>query len=143
MGADEIRDGTRIGRLLSSEVHGHERGALGRLRVVDADGDVDATEAGAFAFAIAVGDGEDGAPDGSAGGERRIAEAYVHPDRLRVEFLVEAKTAVEAGEAAGLRTRPKAVEPPRTLVFAERGADAKAGLRVVRDVAEAILDDAG
>ena len=143
MGTDEIRDGARIGRLLSSEIHGHERGALGRLRVVDADADVDATEAGAFAFAIAVGDGADGAPDGSAGGERRIAEAYVHPDRLRVEFLVEVKTAVEAGEAAGLRTRPKAVEPPRTLVFIERAADAKAGLRVVRDVAEAILDHAG
>lgn len=143
MGTDEIRDGTRIGRLLSSEVHGHERGALGRLRVVDADPDVDATEAGAFAFAVAVDDGAVGDAGDSDGGERRIAEAYVHPDRLRVEFPVEAKTAAEAGAAAGLRTRPKAVEPPRTLVFLERGADAKAGLRVVRDVAEAVLDDAG
>jgi hypothetical protein len=153
--SDEITDGTRIGRLFSSEVHGHERGVLGRLRIVDADPDAEATEGGALAFAIAVGrdrneDGDgstnvddgDGNDDAVASG-KRIAEAYVHPDRLRIEFLREARTAAEAGRAAGLRTRPKAVEPPRTLVFVERAADAKAALRVVRDVAEAVLEDGG
>lgn len=153
MVSDEITDGTRIGRLFSSEVHGHERGVLGRLRIVDADPDAEATEGGALAFAIAVGrdrneDGDgstnvddgDGNDDAVASG-KRIAEAYVHPDRLRIEFLREARTAAEAGRAAGLRTRPKAVEPPRTLVFVERAADAKTALRVVRDVAEAVLED--
>lgn len=143
MVSDEVTDGTRIGRLFSSEIHGHERGALGRLGIVDADPDAEATEGGALAFAVAVDDGEDGDAGDSAGGERRIAEAYVHPDRLRVEFLRGARTAAEAGRAAGLRTRPKAVEPPRTLVFVERAADAKAALRVVRDVAEAVLEDGG
>lgn len=151
MVSDEVTDGTRIGRLFSSEVHGHERGALGRLRIVDADPDAEATEGGALAFAVAVdGDGDgstdvvdgDGNDDAAASG-KRIAEAYVHPDRLRVEFLRGARTAAEAGRAAGLRTRPKAVEPPRTLVFVERAADAKAALRVVRDVAEAVLEDGG
>lgn len=152
MVSDEVTDGTRIGRLFSSEVHGHERGALGRLRIVDADPDAEATEGGALAFAVAVDDGDgdgstniddgDGNDDAAASG-KRIAEAYVHPDRLRVEFLRGARTAAEAGRAAGLRTRPKAVEPPRTLVFVERAADAKAALRVVRDVAEAVLEDGG
>lgn len=142
MVTDEIVDGTRIGRLLSSEIHGHEHGTLGRLRIVDADPDVEATEGGAFAFAIAVdnGGGAD-AGDAATPGER-IAEAYVHPDRLRVAFLA-GETAAEAGRDAGLRTRPKAVEPPRTLVFVERGADAKAALRVVRRVAEAVSEDGG
>jgi hypothetical protein len=149
--SDEITDGTRIGRLFSSEVHGHNRGALGRLRIVDADPDAEATEGGALAFAVAVdGDGDgstnvddgDGNADAAASG-KRIAEAYVHPDRLRMEFLREARTAAEAGRAAGLRTRPKAVEPPRTLVFVERAADAKTALRVVRDVAEAVPEDGG
>lgn len=157
MVSDEITDGTRIGRLFSSEVHGHERGVLGRLRIVDADPDAEATEGGALAFAIAVGRDRDRDRDGGGDGRtnvddgdgnddavasgKRIAEAYVHPDRLRIEFLREARTAAEAGRAAGLRTRPKAVEPPRTLVFVERAADAKTALRVVRDVAEAVLED--
>jgi hypothetical protein len=146
--SDEVTDGTRIGRLFSSEVHGHERGALGRLRIVDADPDAEAIEGGALAFAVAVdGDGSTNVDDGdgndAAASGKRIAEAYVHPDRLRVEFLRGARPAAETGRAAGLRTRPKAVEPPRTLVFVERAADAKAALRVVRDVAEAVLEDGG
>jgi hypothetical protein len=41
-------------------------------------------------------------------------------------------------ENEGLRVRPKAVEPPRTLVFLESGAEVKGALRVVRAVAEGI-----
>ena len=51
----ELTDGERIARLLSSEVHGHERGALGRLAVVDATADVEPTEAGVFAYAVEIG----------------------------------------------------------------------------------------
>ena len=75
---EELTDGERIARLLSSEVHGHERGALGRLSVVDAADDVDPTEAGTFAYAV-------------ADGERRLAEVYAHPDRAHVEFLTAAR----------------------------------------------------
>lgn len=131
MVVDRITDGKRIGQLLASEIHGHERGGLGDLNIADADRDVDPTEAGAFAFAIE-----------SSGGER-IAEAYVHPDRLRVEFSNAVETAAEAGTQAGLRVRPKAVEPPRTLVFVESGAEVKAMLRVVRAVADERLQNGG
>lgn len=131
MVTDELTDGTRIGQLFSSEIHGHERGVLAALRVVDADRAVDPSEAGAFAFAVENGHGD------------RVAEAYVHPDRLRIEFLVVSATAAEAGREAGLRTRPKAVDPPRTLVFVERGADVKAALGVLRAVAEKRLDETG
>jgi len=158
MSGDTLTDGKRIGQLLSSEIHGHERGVVGRLAVVDADADIEPTEGGSFAFAIAVddsgsettGDGEGDSESGTAGGKSentarndgRIAEAYVHPDRLRVEFLAGADVAAEVGKEGGLRTRPKAVDPPRTIVFVESGAEVKPALRVVRAVAEERRDDA-
>jgi hypothetical protein len=134
---DELTDGKRIGQLLSSEIHGYERGALGRLSVVDADTDVEPTEAGAFAYAIEY-EGGEGAEDDD-GDPLRIAEVYVHPDRAHVEFRVGVETAAEKGNREGLRIRPKAVDPPRTLVFVENGAEVKAALRVVRAVAETDL----
>ena len=126
---DELDDGDRIARLLSSEIHGHERGALGRLAVVDAAESVDPTEAGAYAFAV----GDD---------DRRVAEVAVHPDRCHVEFRSAVETAADAGQRQGLRVRPKATEPPRALVFVESGAEVKPALRVLRAVGQA-LDDAG
>jgi hypothetical protein len=134
---DELTDGKRIGQLLSSEIHGHERGALGRLSVVDADTEVEPTEAGAFAYAIEYENG-----DGTADGEpTRIAEVYVHPDRAHVELLQGVDTAAETGDAEGLRVRPKAVDPPRTLVFVENGAEVKGTLRVIRTVTETLDAD--
>lgn len=123
---DELADGERIARLLSSEVHGHERGVLGRLSVVDAAEDVEPTEAGAFAYAV------------EADGAGRAAEVYVHPDRCHVEFHEAVQTAAEAGQRQGLRVRPKAVEPPLMLVFVENGAEVKLALRVVRAVGETL-----
>lgn len=133
MVTDELTDGTRIGQLLSSEIHGHERAALGRLSVVEADTDVEPTEAGAFAYAIEL----------EADDPTRIAEAYVHPDRTRLEFRHGVETALEAAEREHLRVRPKALEPPRTLVFVESGAEVKAALRVVRAVADDLIEDGG
>jgi hypothetical protein len=127
---ERLADGERIARLLSSEIHGHERGALGRLAVVGAAESVEPSEAGAFAYAVRADD------------ERRVAEVAVHPDRCHVEFRAAVETAAAAGHREGLRVRPKATEPPRTLVFVENGAEVKGALRVVRAVGEA-LDDGG
>lgn len=154
---DELSDGERIARLLSSEIHGHERGVLGRLSVADARETVEPSEQGALAFAVAADaddsddddsddsdadDNSDDTDDTDDGIERRVAEVYVHPDRSHVEFRVGARTAAEAGHRAGLRVRPKAVEPPRTLVFVENGAEVKPALRVVRAVGET-LEESG
>lgn len=133
---DEIADGERIAQLLSSEVHGHERGSLGRLSVVDAVSDVEPTADGAFAYAVAL---ECDDTDES----RRIAEVAVHPDRAHLEFREGVESAATVGQGEGLRVRPKAVEPPRTLVFVENGAEVKAALRVVRAVADGLLEDGG
>ena len=130
MVTDELTDGTRIGQLLSSEIHGHERGVLGALRVADADREVEPTDDGAFAYGVDF-EPEDGEPT-------RIAAVYVQSDRVRVEFAVGVETAAEAAEEAGLRVRPKAVDPPKTLVFVENGAEVKSALRVVRAVAEGL-----
>jgi hypothetical protein len=123
---DELADGKRIGQLLSSEIHGHERGTLGRLAVVEADADVEPSDEGAFAYGIDV----DG-PDGD-----RIASAYVHPDRLRLEFGTGLETARSAAEGAGLRARSTAADPPRTIVPVGNGAEVKAALAVLRAVLE-------
>jgi hypothetical protein len=115
---ERLTDGTRIAQLLASEVEGHED-ALAALAVRDADPDVEPTDAGALAFRIAA-------------GSTSLAEVYVHPDRARVEFTAAVDVAAEAAEEAGLRVRPKAVRPPRTLVFVEDGAQVKWLLSVLR-----------
>lgn len=127
---DRETDGTRIAQLLSSEVHGRDSGALGRLSVVDADRDVEPTEDGAYAFGIDL-DGE------------RLADAHVHPDRVHLEVRLGVEAAVETGDEAGLRVRPKAVEPPRTLVFVESGAQVKRATDVLAAVVESTDSDAG
>ncbi|MFO7926822.1 MAG: hypothetical protein ACQET5_04205 [Halobacteriota archaeon] len=132
MVVDELTDGKRLGQLLASEIHGHERDVFGRLVVVDADAEIEPTEAGTLAYAIGIEIENDG--DDSGHGDR-IAKAYVHPDRLRVEFSAVPDVAADVGREEGLRTRPKAVDPPRTLVFVENGAEVKAALRVVRAIA--------
>lgn len=108
---ERLTDGVRIAQLLASEVTG-DHGRLRALDVKDADPDIDPTPDGAFAYAL-VADGE------------RLAEAYVQPDRLRLEFRVGPDVVADAATKAGLRVRPKAVRPPRTLVFVESGAQVK------------------
>jgi hypothetical protein len=130
--ADEVLDdGERVARLLSSEVHGHERGALGGLAVVDVREDVEPTTDGGYAYVVRANRDD-----------QRIAELYVHPARCHLEFRAAVEVAADEGQRQGLRVRPKATEPPRTLVFVENGAEVKPALRVVRTVGEA-LDDAG
>lgn len=114
---ERIEDGRRIAALLASEVDGRHDGPLDRLAVVDAR-DVDGPEHGAFAYGIDR-DGE------------RFADVYVHDDRARIEFREGVDAAVRAAEDAGLRVRPKAVRPPRTLVFVESGAAVKRAVDVL------------
>jgi len=121
---DRLTDGRRIAQLLASEVEG-DRDRLPGASVADADRDVEPTADGAFAYAVVRGDD-------------RLAEVYVHPDRARVELPIGQASAAEAAARADLRVRPKAVQPPRTLVFVEDGAQVK---RVV-PVLSAALDAA-
>lgn len=111
MVTERLRDGKRIAQLLASEIEG-DADRLRDAAVVDADPDVEPTTDGAFAYAVAVGDA-------------RLAEVYVQPDRARVEFLSAPDAAAEAADDAGLRVRPKAVRPPRTLAFVEDAAQVK------------------
>jgi hypothetical protein len=120
---ERLSDGRRIAQLLASEVTGHA-GDLAALSVTDADPDVAPTPDGAFAYGIDR-DGD------------RLASAFVQPDRVRVEFERAVDVAAEAAAEAGLRVRPKAVEPPRTLVFVEDGAQVKWLLSALRDVVSA------
>jgi hypothetical protein len=119
---DELDDGKRIAQLLASEITGHERPPLGRLSVENADPDAEPSLDGTFAYEVA----RDGAV---------VAEVYVHPDRARVEIRDALDAAGVAARDAGLRVRPKAVEPPRLLVFVESGAEVKRALPVLRALA--------
>lgn len=111
-------DGKRIAQLLSSEVSSRQDSGLDALEVVNADADVEGSVDGELAYEVAL---EDGATDDS----EILAEVYVHEDRVRVEFRQRVDAAAETAESVGLRVRPKAVRPPRTLVFVEDGAEVK------------------
>jgi hypothetical protein len=118
---ERLTDGRRIAQFLASEVTGHGD-ALAALSVTGADPDVEPTPDGAFAYGIDR-DGD------------RVASVFVQPDRVRVEFERAVDIAADAADEEALRVRPKAVEPPRTLVFVEDGAQVKRLLSVLRAVA--------
>ena len=120
---EHLTDGRRIAELLASEVTGHAD-EFAALSVTDADPDVEPTPDGAFAYGI------------DRGGDR-VASAFVQPDRARVAFEHAVDVAADAAREEGLRVRPKAVEPPKTLVFVEDGAHVKRVLSVLRAVASA------
>ena len=147
MVTDRLDDGVRIAQLLASEVTGSE-GRLRGLTVVDADRDVEPTTDGALAYRIAR--DRDGAAEGDgdavdddaagAGDSDLVAEVYVQSDRARVEAIVGQDAAAAAAADADLRVRPKAVRPPRTLVFVEDGAAVKRALAVLEAVRNAAVD---
>jgi len=115
---DTITDGKRIAQLLASEITGRETGPLAAMSVGDADPDVEPTADGAFAYGV------------DRGGER-VADVFVQPERARVELRVGVDAGARAAEDADLRVRPKATDPPRTLVFVESGARVKAAVDVL------------
>ena len=115
---DRTTDGKRIAQLLSSEVSSREDSGLDGLEVVNADADVEPSADGELAYEVALRNDADTA-------DAILAEVYVHDDRARVEFRERADAAAETAEEVGLRVRPKATRPPRTLVFVEDGAEVK------------------
>lgn len=125
---ESITDGYRIAELLASEVTGLERDAIDELTVVDADPDVEPTDDGAFAYGIDHGD-------------TRLADVFVQPDRAFLEVRTGVDAARDAAADAGLRVRPKATTPPRTLVFVEQGAYAKRAVDVLVAAATAEGDE--
>lgn len=126
---ERVTDGRRIAELLASELHGRADGPLGRVAVTDADPDVAPSVDGALAYRVTV----DGEPGGAV---------YVHPERVRLELARGAAAAAEAARGPDLHARPKAVEPPRTLLFVESGAAVKRAADAVEAAVEA-ADAAG
>ncbi|MGM0590406.1 MAG: hypothetical protein ACQETI_02040 [Halobacteriota archaeon] len=118
---ERLRDGKRIAQLLASEVEGLG-GPLAGLSVTEANPDVEPTADGTLGYAL-VGDRE------------QVAEVYVQPDRARIELLVGQSTGADAATREGLRVRPNAGEPSRTLVFVEDGAEVKRAVSVLASVA--------
>lgn len=152
---DRLTDGRRIAQLLASELTGGVD-RLTRLSVTDADPDVEPMTDGALAYTVRFGSDatEDGASadgptedsdqtedDASEDSDEteELAEVYVQPDRVRVEFRVAPAAAAETGREQNLRVRPKAVRPPRTIVFVEDGAQVK----WILPVFEAVVGAAG
>jgi len=118
----ELDDGVRIAQLLASDLVGHEDG-LAAVTVTDADPEVEPTTDGARAYRVRAAD-------------RSLATVFVHPDRTRIEFEAGQDAALDAAREAGLRVRPKLVDPPRTVVFVENGAEVKRALGVVEAAVE-------
>jgi hypothetical protein len=122
---DRITDGRRIAQLLSSEIDGREDGELTHFAVTNADRDAEPTADGAHAYDVTRHDD-------------RIARAFLHDDRAHLEFEAGQDVAAEAASAADLRVRPKATEPPKTLVFVESGAEVKRATDVIQQVSRAL-----
>ncbi|ELY42107.1 hypothetical protein [Natronorubrum sulfidifaciens] len=125
---ERITDGRRIAELLASELDGREDGVLESVQVTNADRDVEPTVDGERAYDVTFSD-------------ERIARVFVHDDRARLEFEAGQDVAAETAEELELRVRPKATEPPRTLVFVEHGAAAKRGSDVVQAVCRSLQTD--
>jgi hypothetical protein len=125
---DRTTDGRRIAELLASELDGREDGVLHAVSIVDPDRDVEPSAEGGRAYDVLF-DGDDGP----------FARAFIHSDRLRLEFERGQDAATEAAEDVGLRVRPKATTPPKTLVFVEDGAQVKRATDVVQAVVRAEL----
>lgn len=117
-----ITDGRRIAQLLASELTARTDGPLAGVALTDVDRDAEPTPDGTLAYRVAL--------EG-----RVLCEAFLQPERVRLEFRAGVDRAAESAGEVGLRVRPKAVEPPRTLVFVESGAAVKRALDVVRAVA--------
>lgn len=128
MARDELTDGKRIAELLASEIQGGG-GLLSALSLSDADPSIDPTADGVLAYRVTQPNAQETAE------EAVLAEVYVQLDRTRVEFTGHPEAAATAAREASLRLRPKAVDPPRTLVFVENGAEVKRA----RDVFEAVV----
>ncbi len=144
---DRLRDGKRIAQLVASELTG-DRDLLNQVVVVDADPDVEPTADGARAYdvvyvspteALVVDDrGRTTIDEERTAQQTLLATVFVQPERARIEFKTAAARAAEAAQAANLRVRPKAVDPPQTLVFVEDGAQAKWVLDVFRTVVSSV-----
>jgi hypothetical protein len=119
---DRVTDGRRIAQLLASELTARTDGPLAGVALTDVDRDAEPSPDGTLAYRVKL--------EG-----RVLAGAYLQPGRLRLEFRAGVGRAADAAREAGLRVRPKAIEPPRTLVFVENGAEVKRALDVVRAVA--------
>lgn len=144
---DRLRDGTRIAQLVASELTG-DRNTLQQVVVVDANPNVEPTEDGALAYRVALVSEPEAVDVGERGqttvdetveaDQTMLASVFVQPERARIEFTTAPETAAKVAQSVDLRTRPKAVDPPQTLVFVEDGAEAKRVLTVCKSVVTAV-----
>jgi len=112
---ERVTDGRRIAELLASEVEGRA-GALAALSVADADRDAEPSVDGTRVYGVVRSSGDT---------ETEIARAFAQPDRVRLELSLAPERALADARERNLRARPRASEPPATLVFVESGAATK------------------
>ncbi|MFW6385388.1 MAG: hypothetical protein ACOCY7_04555 [Halodesulfurarchaeum sp.] len=117
---EEIRDGDRIADLLAHELEGFEEPPFDSIRIVEPAVDDSDASGGDVAFSVDYRD-------------QRLCEIQIQPDRILLEFRMVPDSIVEAAQAVDLRVRPKATDPPSTLLFVERGADVKRVIDVLRE----------
>lgn len=140
-----VTDGVRIAQLLSSEIDGRVDGALARLSVTNPDRAVSGTADGERAYDIEwtedpIEDPDAARRQGDIVGGRQVAQVFVHDDRVRIELSAVQEVAAERAEEQGLRVRPKAVHPPKTLIFVESGAETKRAAAVLDAVSEGLTE---
>ena len=113
---EEIRDPNRIVALLRAEIEGLEAPPFDAYTVTSA---TDTERPGTPAFAVRSEDST-------------VLKATKGPDRLAVEIRSDPEAVAAAAEEAELRSRPKATEPPATVLLVDRAADVKRVIDVLR-----------
>jgi hypothetical protein len=132
-----VEDGERIGELLASEVTGSERSPLGRVTVVDAREAAEPSPGGTFAYGLALdaeavdGDGIDGSGDGPV----RLVDAFLLPDRVRLDV----RAGREALPPDDDRLTVRGGDPP--AVFVASGGAVKPAVDLVATLVRAVDRD--
>jgi hypothetical protein len=136
----ERRDGRRIAELLASEIDGRATGPVGRLTVTDPDRSVVGQPGGERAYDVRElrADRDPRRVPGPDEAGELFARVFVHPERAHVEFHRGIDACSQHAADLGLRVRPKATDPPRTIVFIERAADVKRASDVFEAAADSV-----
>jgi len=113
---DVIRDPDRIAALLRAELEGLEEPPFDQYTVQST---AETEQPGTPAFSV------------TSQGET-VLKATKGPERLTLEIKSDPETVAIAAEEVGLRSRPKATQPPATVLFVDRAADVKRAIDVLR-----------
>lgn len=118
MVGNQVTDGTRIAELLASELDGRTDGWFDRVTITNVSPDAEPSIDGTDAYDIVL--------DATT-----VGTAYLHPERVRLEFTDRLSEFIRAAHEAGVPVQKKSSSPPRVVILLGNGAAVKHVLDVM------------